>query len=364
METCVSPGRRKGQNPEAGKTARRFLRGTVLASALLVAGFGSATAQSPVSPRPSAAPQSIDIKAVPIDAFEPRDPSRVRFGALEFRGGLELTSKTKEFGGISGLKVYPGGAQFLAVTDRGRWLKGRIVYRGDTPVGIADAQMAPILGPDGRALTAKKGWYDTEALTEDNGIAYLGIERVNKIVRLDVGKFGLLARAQPVATPAAIDKLPTNKGIECIAVFPKGTPNAGTVMTIAERSLDAAGNYRGFLIDGASPGEFTMARDNGYDVSDCSLLPGGDLLVLERHFTWTTGLSIRLRRISRATIKPGAVVQGVLLFEADLGYQIDNMEALGAHVDRDGRTVLTMISDDNFSVLQRTLLLQFALADE
>jgi hypothetical protein len=75
-------------------------------------------------------------------------------------------------------------------------------------------------------------------------------------------------------------------------------------------------------------------------------------------------LSIRLRRVPRATIKPGAVVQGVLLFEADLGYQIDNMEALGAHVDRDGRTVLTMISDDNFSVLQRTLLLQFALADE
>ena len=161
----------------------------------------SANAQSPVSPRPSSAPQSIDIKAVPIDAFEPRDPSRIRFGALEFRGGLELTSKTKEFGGISGLKMYADGAQFLAVTDRGRWLKGRITYQGDAPAGIADAQMAPVLGPDGRAIAAIRGWYDTEGLTEDNGTAYLSIERVNKIVRFDIGKFGLLARGHIMNTP-------------------------------------------------------------------------------------------------------------------------------------------------------------------
>ena len=54
----------------------------------------------------------------------------------------------------------------------------------------------------------------------------------------------------------------------------------------------------------------------------------------------------------------------MLLFEADLGYQIDNMEALGVHVAKDGTTILTMISDDNFSLLQRTILLQFALVGE
>jgi hypothetical protein len=332
-----------------------------LVAAFAVVSVAYAAAQSPVSPRPSEAPQRIEIKAVPIEAFEPRDPSRTRFGALEFRGGLELTSRTKEFGGISGLKVYPDGAQFLAVTDRGRWLKGRIVYRDNVPVGIADAQMAPVLGPDGRAIAATRGWYDTEALAEDNGTAYLGIERVNKIVRFDLGKFGLLARGQQVSTPPAIDKLPNNKGLECIAVFPKGTPGAGTIVAIAERALDPAANFRGFLIDGQAPGEFTMKRNDNFDISDCALLPGGDLLVLERYFTWTTGVAIRLRRVARATIMPGAVLQGALLFEADLGYQIDNMEALGVHVAKDGTTILTMISDDNFSLLQRTILLQFAL---
>ena len=39
------------------------------------------------------------------------------------------------------------------------------------------------------------------------------------------------------------------------------------------------------------------------------------------------------------------------------------MEGLAAHTDAKGATVLTLISDDNFnSYLQRTILLQFALA--
>ena len=55
------------------------------------------------------------------------------------------------------------------------------------------------------------------------------------------------------------------------------------------------------------------------------------------------------------------MVDGPAIFEADLGHEIDNMEGLDVHVDAAGDIVLTMISDDNFSMLQRTLLLQFTL---
>jgi len=326
-------------------------------------GVADVGAQTRAVPRPLNAPQQIDVKSVPIDSFEPRDPSRKRFGALEFRGGLELSSSARAFGGISGLKVFPDGSQFLAVTDRGRWLKGRIVYRHDVPIGIADAEMAPVLGPDGRPIVAR-GWYDTESLSEENGVAYLGLERVNKILRFEFGRHGLSAYGQTVAAPLAIDKLPNNKGLECLAVFPKGTPKGGTLVAIAERALNPAGDYRGFLVAGAASGEFAIQRHDSFDISDCSLLPDGDLLVLERHFTWATGLAIRLRRVARSAIAVGATAQGVLLFEADLGYQIDNMEALSVYVDKDGTTILTMMSDDNFSMLQRTLLLQFALVGD
>ena len=39
------------------------------------------------------------------------------------------------------------------------------------------------------------------------------------------------------------------------------------------------------------------------------------------------------------------------------------MEGIDAHITGDGETMLTMVSDDNFSMIQRTLLLQFALVE-
>ncbi len=72
-----------------------------------------------------------------------------------------LTSAHKAFGGLSALRVFPDGERFISLTDKGRWLRGRIIYERERPVGIDDAEMAPILGPDGRPLSAR-GWYDTE----------------------------------------------------------------------------------------------------------------------------------------------------------------------------------------------------------
>jgi hypothetical protein len=50
-----------------------------------------------------------------------------------------------------------------------------------------------------------------------------------------------------------------------------------------------------------------------------------------------------------------------VIFEADSGYQIDNMEGLSVHRGAAGETIVSMISDDNFSTLQRTVLLEFTL---
>jgi len=63
-------------------------------------------------------------------------------------------------------------------------------------------------------------------------------------------------------------------------------------------------------------------------------------------------------------IAPGALVDGPQLIFADMGYQIDNMEGLSVHRTADGELILTLVSDDNFSALQRTILLQFRLVEE
>ena len=297
-----------------------------------------------------------------IEVFDPREPERKEFGALTFRGGLVLTSTHKDFGGISALRVQPDGARFLAVTDKGNWLRGRIVTRDNKPIAIADAEMAPILGPDGRPLN-KRGWYDTESLAEDGGTLYVGIERVHQIVKFDFAKDGFRARGQPLTLPAGMKTMPNNAGLECLVVPAKGQPLADTLIAISEKSLDPQGNITGFLLDGATPGTFGVKRTDEFDISDCAITPRGDLLLLERRFSWTRGVAMRIRRVPLTRVAPGALLDGPELIFADMNAQIDNMEGISVHRAANGALVLTLISDDNFSMLQRTLLLQFTLAE-
>jgi hypothetical protein len=308
-----------------------------------------------------AAPVSIEVNARPIPSFDPRDRSHVRFGSLEYRSGLVLTSPFRGFGGLSGLRLDPKGERFIALSDHGSWFTGRIVYSGREMTGLADVEAAPMLGADGRPITAR-GWYDSESIALDGSLVYVGLERVNQVLRFDFSKGFTRSRGEVVPLPPAAKKLPNNKGLEALVMVPKGAALAGTLIAISERGLDQNGNLIAFLVGGSSPGQFSIRRTDNYDVSDAVLL-SGDLLILERKFSWLSGIGIRIRRIPLKSVAPGALVEGPSIFEADLGLEIDNMEGIDAHVTTEGDTVLTMVSDDNFSMLQRMLLLQFTLVE-
>jgi len=219
-----------------------------------------------------------------------------------------------------------------------------------------------MLGADGKPITAR-GWFDTESVALDGSYVYVGLERVNQILRFDFAKGFTRSLGEVVPLPPAARKLPFNKGLEALAMVPKGQPLAGTLIAISERGLDAGGHIIGFLIGGKTPGQFAVRRTENFDISDAVLLPSGDLLLLERKFSMLGGIGVRIRRIALASVAPGAVIDGPTIFSADLGSEIDNLEGIDAHVTPDGDTVLTLISDDNFSMIQRNLLLQFTLVD-
>ncbi len=308
------------------------------------------------------APDRLEIIARPIVSLHASEPDRGQFGALEFLGGLELTSAHRGFGGLSGLVMDPDGENFIALSDRADWVSGRVRYRDGKPDGIADAWIGPMRGPDGQTLASRR-WFDTEALTRDGGTLYVGIERVHQVVRFDYGKDGMLARGQQIALPADVSKLPSNKGLECLAFVPQGMPLADTLIGISERGLDEKGDIRGFLIGGASPGNFSVKRSDDFDITDCAVTPNADLIILERRFTLIRGVAMRMRRVPLSQVARDSVIDGPVLILADRSYQIDNMEGLGVHRDARGQIVLTLVSDDNFSPLQRTILLQFTLLD-
>jgi hypothetical protein len=337
-------------------------------AALSAAGPVATFAQAPTPPQPSPeevmpqGPVAIEVHARPIGSFDLRDRSQTMFGQLQFRSGLVLTSSFRGFGGLSAFRLDTKGERFLSLSDKGSWFTGRIVYSGKEMTGLADVEVAPILGPDGEPVTTRR-WYDTESLARDGGTVYVGIERVNQILKFDFGRDGIRARGQPMALPTNLRKLPNNKGLESLVVLPKNAPLAGALLAISERGLDADGNIIGALIGGSKPGALAVHRTDNYDISDAGLLPNGDLLLLERKFSLVAGVGIRIRRVPIASVLPGALLDGPSIFDADLGHEIDNMEGIDTHVTADGDTVITMISDDNFSIIQRTLLLQFTLVE-
>jgi hypothetical protein len=309
-------------------------------------------------------PSPITVDAKPIAAFRPRAPEQRRFGMVEYLGGLELSSSYEKFGGFSAIRVAADGAHFVSLTDKGWWLTGRIVYAGGRPASIVEAEMAPMLGPDGRALESGH-WHDTESLAERDGWLYVGIEGANRIVRFDFARQGFQARAELVPSAPGIRFLPVNKGLEALTFAPRASKLAGALIAFSERGLDRDGNLKAFLMGGAAPSEFSVRRRDNFDISDSVTLPSGNVLLLERRFTWWTGIAIRLRRIGISGIAPGALVDGTDLLSADMSYEIDNMEGLSVHTDANSAIILTMISDDNFNhFLQRTVLLQFRLVED
>jgi hypothetical protein len=349
---------------------RRFLKSTA-AGLLTVAMPEIAWAQLATEPPPKPAipdelsvraPVSIEVNARPIAFFDTRDHARVRFGSLEYRSGLVLTSSFRGFGGLSGLRLDAKGERFISISDHGSWFTGRIVYQGREMTGLADVEAAPLLGADGRPITAR-GWYDSESIALDGSHVYVGLERANEVLRYDFSKGFTRSRGEVIPTPPAVRKLPRNKGLEALVMVPKGQPLAGTLIALSERGLDAEGNLMAFLIGGKTPGQFAVLRTNNFDISDAVLLPSGELLILERKFSWLAGIGIRIRSIPLKSVAPGALVDGPSIFDADLSHEVDNMEGIDAHVTPEGETVLTMISDDNFSMLQRTLLLQFTMVE-
>src|SRR4029077_3219796 len=161
---------------------------------------------------------------------------------------------------------------------------------------------------------------------------YVGLERVNQVLRFDFARGFTRSLGEVVPLAPAARKLPYNRGLEALVMVPRGFALAGTLIAISERGLDAGGNIIGFLVGGKAPGQFGVRRTENFDVSDAVLLPSGDLLLLERKFSLLGGMGIRIRRMALASFAPGAVIDGPSIFNADLGNEIDNMEGIDAHV--------------------------------
>jgi hypothetical protein len=312
--------------------------------------------------------EPIDVEARVIDHFDKSRPDRHRFGKLEWRGGLVLTSPSSNFGGWSGLAIDPDGRRFVAVSDAGTWMTAEIVYSGTRPTAVRNAKIGPLLALGAGTLNRERD-RDAEAVSLADGSVGAGsllisFERNHRIGRFEISEHGVSAPLGYLRQPADARRMEPNYGFEGVSAISAG-PLKGSVIAFSERFPDRRGHHTGWLWVKGAARKLHLTDIGGFDITDATALPDGTLLVLERRFRWTEGVKMRLRLVRAAEIKPGAVLEGESLLEADMGYEIDNMEGLAVHRGPKGETIVTLISDDNFNhFLQRTILIQFALLSD
>lgn len=334
-----------------------IFRFTALGLVLLLAGGFGVAAVKPNASKLSV--HGLTVRTAPIRTFT-KGGGGDRFGRLRFRGGLVLRSQDPAFGGFSGLEISPDGQKLLAVSDAGAWLKARLNYRGRRPSGIVSARIGPILALGNKRLRRSRD-RDAEAVRLlrgdlESGVVLVGFEDNHRIGFFKLAAGQVRSPKRYLRPPV---RLRENKGIEATGVVRAG-PYKGAIVAFAERSLDRNGHHRGWFWHRGKVHALALTNVKGFDVTDIAGAPDGGLYVLERRFRWTEGVKMRIRRIAPRRIKPGAVLSGDILLAADLGSEIDNMEGLAVHRDKAKKTVLTVISDNNFNnFLQRTILLQF-----
>lgn len=316
-----------------------------------------ASCVTPTSAKPG---KSISVETKAISHFLPGSPDKTMFGDLKFLGGFELRSKHEDFGGISGVRLLQGGGDFLAVTDQGHWLSGQIKRDDLKPVGLAKMRMGRLRKASGKKLKGKRN-------SDAEGLEYLGkgdgflisFERNHRAARFtwQNEKLRQLSGIQEIDLNSY--DLENNHGPEAIA----RSPLNGDTYIFPEGDEVSDALYRGFKLDKNGISDINVIREGPFRITDAAFSKNGDLFLLERHYNPIVGVSMRIRRFTGAILASGDSLTGEALIEANWQYEIDNMEGLALSELPDGSTRLTIISDDNFSRSQRTLLLEFQLVE-
>jgi hypothetical protein len=217
---------------------------------------------------------------------------------------------------------------------------------------LRDLAGAPLRGKDDS---------DSEGLAHlPDGRYAVSFEQQHRIWFYDLDGAGPTAPAR-AGPPVQAGDLFDNQGLESVTIGPGGDLFAGSEIPPPHQHFSRFYRYKlGVPPAKALIEEGPAETSPGNALVDMDQLPNGDLVALERFYTPVTGVRTAIRRYLAAGLadKPPTLA-GPLFASFASPENIDNFE--GVAVDRmpNGITRLYIISDDNFSRLQKTLLYAF-----
>lgn len=294
--------------------------------------------------------EQIDIEATPVSLGKPEAVNEA-LTDLVFVGGWALESDHAGFGGLSGLAITDTG-DLLAVSDDAAfvWLT---LQPGEDFTPEPTATFAYMRDADGNHLRGKTRG-DAEGLALKDGLAFVSFERDHRVEAFDLGTCAASARAVPVYTlddqPLGLDKeMGSNKGPEALTL-------SGDHLIIGLEEPTPGGAPAGQL---GVPLAARIAQDGGQLLTGFDQV-GDTLFSLHRAYFPGLGNTISIKA-HRTTSRDGEPLLEQSKTLATLGphLAVDNFEGIAAQEQPDGALRLFLISDDNFSARQRTLLYAF-----
>ncbi len=267
-------------------------------------------------------------------------------GAPRFTGPVVWSSTTEIatgfdlVGGLSAIELTDNGQSFIALGDRGLLLTGQIERHEQHIESLNLQTVTQLRDSDGNAL--RPDYTDSEALAlSDDGSFYVASERRLRLLRYEEPG----AAAVQMLRPAWARKLPSNQGIEALAVGVDGLIAMGELPTQAGFPVYVL-TAKGWTITK------TIPAHDGFALSAADMGPDGYLYILERKLTWR-GFRSRIRRVGE-TIETLLTTQ-----DGSLG----NLEGLDVWRDSTGVLRATMVSDDNFLWVLPQHVVEFVLPD-
>ena len=273
-------------------------------------------------------------------------------GDLALTGAWELTSSHGWFGGFSALVAGEGQA-LIAGTDRG-WLLD-LDLAGDAPRAVPGTYRFV-----GDRKRGRKEVVDLESLARHpvTGTLWAAFENDN-----------LVARYAPDGTttwraPPEIQEWSRNSGPESMTRLADGR-----FLMLAEGRVDGSDTMHEALLfpdDPAKAGRplaFFFAAPPDYDPVDAVQVPDGRVLILLRRVEYAipARFDTAIAIADPHTIRAGKAWQARIIQRLDGGVFADNFEGIAfvPSATDPARGAVWVVSDNNFSVFQRSLLVRF-----
>lgn len=260
----------------------------------------------------------------------------------------DWTEPAAGFGGFSGLELSYDGAQFTAISDRGRIIEGQIIRQDGRITAIHAGRLKRLKTPENRPLPRSEN--DSEGLAaRADGRLYVTFEGYDRLwtYRNAESEAAWLPRHED------FKGFQRNSALEALAIGPDGA-----LYVLPERSgaLDRpfpVYRYR----NGAWSQPFSLPRRGDFLPVGADFGPDGRLYLLEREFNGLFGFASRVRSFD---VSDEHATDEMLVLQSASG-EHDNLEGIAAWRDPNGDIRLTMISDDNFRAFQRTEFVEYLL---